>query len=206
MGTRRAQVVFERLATKHLPTLVFLLSVSAVALYAVAWQSKAIDMEKLATATDSVLKILAIIMGSAWAVNRYFVERVDVPQFRVEIETSLVPASAIDPKASGKTLLIYRLDLINTGKSVIRKYRQYLAIERVSIDEQAVVHDELHRWPELGLHLGGSAEPGSWSAVNDAIIIPQEVAVVRFYLETHLASGQVWTWHKTIDLGSCGDA
>jgi len=188
----------EVIATKYLVLTVVVIIAIIVGSFAIVLAYRLTDVSTLATFVDAVFKTVAISVGCVWALNRYFVSRTDVVQLRVDSDISVVRATEF--KSNKHSLLIYRLDVVNTGKSLIPAYSQCLEIESVSPSPEGINYQSLYRWPLEGLHEGGPIEPNSWSAINDATSVPADVKAVRFYLEIHLSKDNVWTWHKTFDI------
>jgi hypothetical protein len=168
--------------------------------FAIVLGNKLTSIGTLATFVDVVFKTVALIAGCLWALNRYFVGRTDVMQLRVETDVRTVHADEFMNNENSLALLIFRLDVVNTGKSLIPAYSQYLQVESVVPSSEGINYQLLHRWPTVGLHGGNPIEPNSWSAINNAISIPSDVKAVRFYLEIQLSENNVWTWHKTFDV------
>jgi len=159
-----------------------------------------IDLSTLAKVADTSLKLGALVVGSLWALNRYYVQRPDTPRFRVEYDISRVEGAALQPADEENDLLVLRMDVINAGQAFIAEYGQFLTVESVAIENGEAVYQPVYRWPESGVHPGGPIDPDSWSAVSDAIPIPKGTTVVRLYLELRLKSKETWTWHKLINL------
>jgi hypothetical protein len=135
------------------------------------------------------------MIGTLWAVNRYFAERTDAPQFRVDCDISMIHGDSRNEPG----LLIFRLDLVNTGKTQIGKYKYYIEIDVAKRNKTGVELQPLYRWPKEGSREGGPIEPGSWAAVNDAVACSSSVKAVRVFLAVALEQDQ-WTWHKTFDV------
>jgi hypothetical protein len=157
-------------------------------------------LTNLATFTDAVVKTIAVIVGALWVLNRHYTSRVDVPQLRVDADVSAIPSHKFQNQAANHSLLIFRLDVVNTGKILIPPSQQYLEIHGVVPTEDGVQHILLSRWPSEGTHPSGQIEPGSWNAINNAISIPSSVQAVRFYISIQWSKSGLWTWHKTFDI------
>ncbi len=158
------------------------------------------SIEKMSKILDVTIKSAALIVGSLWAANRYFVLRTDVPQIRVDADVRAIrnfPTQGSDDKPG---LLIFRLDVINTGKTLIQPFDHRVQIDSVSPDGGGVGHETRYKWPEEGFHPGGPIEPGSWSAINDEFACPESVKAVRIFVEIRPANGNSWTWHRTYEV------
>jgi hypothetical protein len=147
-------------------------------------------LEPAAKIVDATFKIAAVIVGTGWALNRYFTARTDVLQLRVDPIVELMPASETD------RLLVCRLDIVNTGKSLTPCFSEVLELQAVDIVEGEVTYEAFYRWPARQAHPAGPIEPGSWSALSLAVILPSETRVVQAYLELRFETGDVWTWHR----------
>ena len=172
------------------------ISVVSITVLGVLSASDRFTVSTLSSAADMSIKVLAMIFGATWTINRYLVSRVDEPQIRVTANVERVPGRLFSPPVN-HDLLIYQLEIENTSKTQIPYFEQVVQIEEVTLDHVGIHHDELHRWPEHGTHLTGPIEPGSWSAINSAVAVSPTVVAVRFYLSLTLASGHKWTWHRT---------
>jgi hypothetical protein len=190
----------KNIATKYLVLTVLVITGITIAVFATILYLGLLDVVTLAHFVDAVFKTVAILVSSIWALNRYFVTRADAPQIRIDTEINLIPASEFEDTISNNGLLIYRLDVVNTGKTLIAPEGQFLEISAVAPAGNEVEYPILDRWPPEGFNPGRSIEPGSWSAINDAMIVPSTVKAVRFYLEIRLSEGRSWSWHKTFDL------
>lgn len=195
----------ETITTRYLVFTVFVVIAITIGSFATLLHYQITDVDTLATFVDAVFKTVAIVVGTLWTLNRYFVARTDVSKFRVDHDVSVIRDTKFRANKSALALLIYRLDLVNTGNSLILPYQQFLEIDSVSPSKDGVKYQPLYRWPQIGTHPGGPIEPNSWSAINDAISIPSDVKAVRLYLEIQLSKENTWTWHKTFDV-SKGDS
>ncbi len=72
----------EVISTKFLGATAIVTIALVVAAYSLVVREHWADVDKLAKFTDAVFKTVALLLGTLWAVNRYFVERTDAPQFR----------------------------------------------------------------------------------------------------------------------------
>ncbi len=190
----------EDLVTKHLIATVVLVVILTVGMFGAILSLKLTQVNTLASFVDATFKTIAIIAGAIWTLNRYYIGRIDVNQLKVDAEVSVIPADSFVGNSANLSLLVYRIDVVNTGKSLIPDFSEFLEIDSVTPELGAVREELLYRWPTEGMHPGGSIEPGSWSAINQAVPIPAEVRVVRFYLEFHMSDKTFWTWHKTFDI------
>lgn len=197
MGANRRWLRFvEAASTKWLGLSVALTLVVVVGLYAAVVSLGFTTVDKLAKFTDAVIKAFAALIGTLWATNRYFIERTDAPQFRVDCDVSLI-RWGVD---SEPALLIFRLDLVNTGKTQIAQFNHFIEIDVARPTNNDVELNQLYRWPADGWHEGGPIEPGSWSAVNDEVRCLASVRAVRMLLVVALEQGAQWTWHKTFNV------
>lgn len=186
--------------TRHLLITTALVLLGVFGIMALALGYRWADAQDLAVIADTVFKASALVAGSLWALNRYYVQRSDIPQIRVDTDISRVSNVKLGQSFGDNDLLVYRIDVVNTGKALIGEYAQFIAFETLSLSDGIVQHEEFHRWPPVGLHPGGPIEPGSWSAINDALPLPRDVHVIRLYIEIHLKKDNLWTWHKTFNL------
>ncbi len=153
-----------------------------------------ISIDKLSKIVDLTFKVIAILIGSLWALNRYYVSRVDFSQIKVDDSVHLIPKDKLENKNQG--LLVYRFDIINTGTVLILPFTQYLCIEAVYLSCEKIKYKIIHKRKIQGFPI----EPKSWSAINDVISISPEIKVIRIFLRLVLADGKSWTWHKTYDV------
>jgi len=154
------------------------------------------DVETLATFTDAVFKTVAVLVGTLWALNRYFVQRTDAPRLRVDADVGMIRG----PSTGDPRLLIFRLDLVNTGTTQIGVFNHYVQVDAVTPRDDGVEFQPLYRWPESDWHSGGPIEPGSWSAINSEVSCAASVRAVRLFVEVKLSDSARWTWHKTFDV------
>lgn len=195
MSSNRAFRALEFLSTRYLAPTVGLVILLVVGTYSAVLHYTHVDIDKLAKFTDAVFKTVALLIGTLWAMNRYFVQRVDAPQLRVDCDIT-----KIGGESEGLSLLIYRLDLVNTGKTQLAESQEYVEIDAVKPSMGGVELTRLYRWPKSGWHPGGPIEPGSWSAINDSISCSDTVKVVRVFIEVQFRGGNHSTWHKTFDV------
>jgi hypothetical protein len=155
------------------------------------------DVDTMNKFADTYFKIILPLGAAIWALNRYFIHRTDNVQLAVDSDVSKVTS---DQFSDDLALLVFRLDIINTGNTLIDQFQQRLQVEAVSPLKDGLQYELLHSWPSEGTHPGGPIEPKSWSAINDAIPISKSIVAVRFLLIIELANQASWTWHKTFDL------
>jgi hypothetical protein len=157
---------------------------------------KLADLEHVSKFADAVFKTGALLVGALWALNRYYVQRTDETQFRVDSDVSMVQV----PGSQDHNLLIFRLDLVNTGKTQIGQYMQFVEVHTVGLTQGVVKLEPLFRWPDAGWHPAGSIEPGSWGAINIETGCPSATTAIRLFLAVALSEEKQWTWHKTFAL------
>lgn len=150
------------------------------------------DMVKV---VDSIFKATVVIASSIWALNRYYILRVDEPQFRIDSEVKKVVFLEND-----SAILIFRLDLVNTGKTLVEPFEHFVEVQAVNPGPDGPELTEIYRWPNDESHPGGPIEPGSWVAINDQFCCPKDLLVVRLFVGVMAASGGGWTWHKSFDV------
>jgi hypothetical protein len=156
-------------------------------------------LDQLTKISDVFLKATASVVAAAWALNRYFTARVDELKLSINSDVSVVPAGGFgDTPELG--LLIVRLEVVNTGNSLVPDFDQFLVADEIYPTRDGVGERTLWRWPETGLHSGGLIEPGSWSAINTVHCISASTRVVRLYLEIHMDEAPKWSWHKTFKI------
>jgi len=192
--------LLEAITTKYLVLTVLVIIAITVGGFALVLAYGLTDIDTLATFVDAVFKTVALLVGAIWALNRYFAQRTDVTQIRVDSDVDIIRNNEFGGDSSDLALLVYRLDVVNTGSTLIPDYNQFLEIDAVSPSKEGTRYECLYRWPSIGLHAGGPIEPGSWAAINDAIPVPADVRAVRLYLEIQLSKDNIWTWHKTFDV------
>ena len=190
----------EAAITKHLLLTILLIVVLTSGTFAIILILKVSSVSALSSFVDAVFKVVAVIVAAIWTLNRYYVGRVDVSQLRVDAEVSVISASEFEGNSLGLSLLIYRIEVVNTGKSLIPRSSQFLEIESVIPTITGSVYEPIFRWPSDGLHPAGPIEPASWAAINNSIPIPKQVKAIRLFLEVHLPDDNLWTWHKTFDI------
>lgn len=156
------------------------------------------SLEIIATLVDTSFKIAAVIVGTAWALNRYFTARTDVLQLRVDpmVETVSSP--------DGNRLLLCRVDIVNTGKSLTPSLKESLDLHAVLIINDEVTYRPFYRWPADNSHPVAPIEPGSWSAISIAVPLPPDVCVVQVYIHLQFETGEIWTWHRHFTTAPAG--
>jgi len=192
--------LLEIATTRYLVVSLTIIVVGVVSGFVSILALRLIDVETLATFVDAAFKTIAMFVAAAWALNRYYMTRTDAPQLRVDADVSAIPAKRFSQTTGDHALLIYRLDVINTGKTLIEPYRQLLEVHAIVPAHDAVEYLPVWRWPAEGMHDGSPIEPGSWSAISQAISVPSDIQAVRLYLELQLSDGTLWTWHKAFDV------
>jgi hypothetical protein len=195
----RSLAAIEVLSTRHLMTSTFALLTLTSGLMLFVVTEGVVSLEKLASIVDVVFKVAAGIIGTAWVLNRHFMSRVDGLQIRIDADVNSVPAGQFK-ETPDLGLLIARLDVVNTGKTLLAHMEQFLVLTEVYPSEEGVKERTLLRWPAQGTHPVGPIEPGSWSATNFAHPISSSTAAVCLYTELHVAGKPAWTWHKTFKL------
>jgi hypothetical protein len=189
----------ERIVVRRFLLISVVLSVGLITAVCVILFKKLITLEQLSKATDSILKGLAVIIGGFWSVNRYFATRTDYPQLRVDLTVDSVPNTAFGKDAQ-YGLLSYRLDIVNTGKALLPVTGYRTLLSNVTIHEDKVGYELLHRWPSEGMHPANPIEPGSWGAVSQAVAFPKDVLAVHVFLDVELERKNHWTWHRVISV------
>ena len=190
----------EAATTRHLILTISSILVLTIGVFTVVLGSRITELDKLSKFVDALFKAIAILLGMIWTLNRYYTGRTDTTRLRVDTDVSKVHYPTADSTTVDLALLIFRLDVVNTGTVLIPTYQQSMEIEAVTPSDEGTVYNSLYCWPSEGKHPGGPIEPGSWSAINDAISIPADVKAVRIYIEIELSPQSIWTWHKTFDI------
>ncbi len=171
-------------------TVILTVLIPVAALFLVVGLS-AVSLADANRAIDPVIKLLALLVGASWALNRFFVNRTDAQHVRIECVVDSVRGSAEEARPS---LLLYRIEVVNTGKVLLHDYTIEVKVASVSArgGEPGAHYEPLD---DVGRHPGGDIEPGSWSAVSKAAVIPADVQAVRIWVEVVSQSGPSWTWH-----------
>lgn len=198
--SREAMAPLDTLLTRRfLPTVAILIAVpiAAFTLVVALTSMSLIDANRY---VDSAAKIVATLAAAAWALNRYFTNRVDAPQLRVDPKIDFVPPGAFEPNSSDG-LLLCRLDIVNTGKVRFKDYLVEVEIASVELrSDGAVIYSLINEPQTLE---GDNIEPGSWAAHSYAMALEQEIKAVRVYVEITLKvrpSQKYWTWHQAFKL------
>jgi hypothetical protein len=182
------------LLTQHFPFVIAAALAVPLAAFVVVVAAGAFTLEDASTFVDAVVKIMVAVVGTGWALNRYFTTRTDETHLRFEATAELVvePETGSDPSY----LLIYRVELYNPAHVLFDEYDIELELTRVGVNE--------HREPDyevigrLARHPGNPIEPGSWSAISDVIVLRHDVRVVRMFVAVYRKSGNSWTWHRLL--------
>ncbi len=194
--SREAVAVLDKLLTrKFLPTVVIVIAVPVIAFtLVVAFTSVSVSEANLYV--DSAVKIVATLAAAAWALNRYFTNRVDAPQLRIDPHIDVVSADAFKTSSSD-SMLLCRLSIVNTGQVRFSDYWFEVEIASVELGSNGtpayIVINESQRLN------GEQIEPGSWAAYSDAMALDRQVTAIRVYLEIRLKanpSQKYWTWHQ----------
>jgi hypothetical protein len=160
-----------------------------------------VDRDVLSTFLDLLIKAGAMIGAVAWGLNRYFMGRTDIPQLRVEPFLSTIPPERFPRKSSACSLLLYRLDIMNTGKTLITPKGEFVEIHAIVPEAGGDFKAEpLYRWPREGYREGNPIEPGSWSAISDMVALSRDIQAIRLYVEIAITDESKWTWHRIFDL------
>ena len=189
--SRRAMSWSDRAFTTYFGyTVIFAVLLPITVLFLVVGLS-AVSLADANRTIDPVIKLLALVVGASWALNRFFVNRTDAQHVRIECAVDSVRGSAAEARPS---LLLYRIEVVNTGKVLLNDYTIEVKVESVSVSASGPsAHYEL--LDHVDQHPGGAIEPGSWSAVSKAAVIPVNVQAVRIWVEVLSQSGPSWTWH-----------
>ena len=190
----------ETATTKHPVESVALSVLAVVVMFVTLLHFRIVEIQMLNALIDSLLKATALIGGAVWALNRYFTGRTDIPQLRVDPLVSVIPSRRFTGNPSGRSLLIYRLDIVNTGKTLIEQFEQSVEIHAVVLERGGITYRPISRWPTEDTHPGRPIEPGSWAAISNVLPVSQDIQAVRIYLELRLNNGTKWDWHRVFDL------
>jgi len=194
--------LFQAAATKYLALTVLAVVVVTISAYSTVLRTGVTTIDTLSKFVDAVFKSVAVLVGGLWTLNRYLVTRADSYKIRVDADIAVVRSSR---SPGTPNLLLFRLDIFNTGTSLLPPFDQTLELEGLRLAGGDIKYDSLFRWPESGSHPGGPIEPASWSAINHTIAVAQDVLAVRVYLELKISSTNTWTWHKTFDVSGGSD-
>jgi hypothetical protein len=182
----------ETLATRYVVVTTVLLVVIVCALLAMAVQGLGYSVDTVGKVVDAVVKATALVVGGVWALNRYFTQRTDVLQLRVDPLVEFVA----DTATGSDLVMLCRLDTVNTGKSLTSPYDVSLLIEGAVPASNPTAYVRIDRWPTTGSHRSGPIEPGSWGAVSMATRVPKTTKFVRVFLELKFDANATWTWHR----------
>jgi hypothetical protein len=174
------------------------LSVIIIGIALIYWffiSNKIIAIDSFNKLIDTVLKSLAIIIGFFWFLNRYYTERKDTHKFEITIDFNPIKLD------SGKTLLIYRLDVYNKGNTLFDDYTYYLRIDGFRGENDNVIVEGV-QVPSDNIHTGLPIEPNSWTAINNHLILKKEYKAIKFYIGIIKEKKQIWSWHKRYKLFS----
>ena len=192
---RKVLGLLENLVTRDLGLSIVAVTVGALAVGALVIDGQLATIDLLAKGVDILLKVVGSVVAAAWALNRYFILRTDDLQLRVDAAVDIGKAGSFEA-TPGLGLLLVRLDIVNTGKALVPPFHQCLVVDEIYPDYRGLAEKRLSRWPEIGLHPGGSIEPGSWSAINFTLPIAESARVVRILLEIYIDNQLEWTWHR----------
>ena len=186
--------------TRHFAWTVLGLAVLPIVVFTVVVALTPATLDQANMYVDSVVKVLAIVVGAAWTLNRFFASRTDALQLRVEPQAALVPPEDKLAK-DGDALLLYRIDVVNTGRVLFHDY--WIEVEIASVEVDAARHSPAYYvLDEIPRHLGGPIEPGSWAAVSGAAVVDADLRAVRLAARIETESGQSWTWHQSVPVGA----
>jgi len=190
--------LLETITTKYIVlTITIILILVPVSLFKII-DTKLTNLENLATFVDATIKVIALLVGAIWVLNRIYITREESSHIGVDADITCVPSKRFQD--SGYSLLVYRIDIINKGKILIEPFQHFIEIHSIDINKGEIIYTKIYRWPENGVHESGPIEPNSWSAVNDAIAIPNNVQAIRVFVHVKLRKEGNWTWHKTFDI------
>jgi hypothetical protein len=190
----------EGLSTRHFMT-------TSLALLVLGWTvflitiSRGLNIDSATKVTDALFKIAAVVIGTLWALNRHFAGRTDALQLRVDSTIDVVNAGELGGD-SHVGMLFCRLDIVNTGKTLTPALTEFLEIDSVLIENDALKYQPIWRWPTTGSHPSGPIEPGSWSAISVGCPLQNDVRAVQIYIELQFENGEMWTWHRYFKLQS----
>jgi hypothetical protein len=194
--SREAMAPLERLLTtrRFLPTVVILITLPIIAFtLVVAFTSVSLNQANLYV--DSAVKIIATLAAAAWALNRYFTNRIDEPQLRIDPQIDVAAADASKPSSSNG-LLLCRLEIVNTGQVLFNNYTYTVQIDSVKLQSDGTVaYKPIKGYYERN---GKEIEPGSWAAYSQAMALEQHARAIVVSLEISLkATNEIYySWHK----------
>ena len=197
-GRSMAQV--ETVLTRYFVWTVLALVLVPIGAFTLIVTLTSVSLDDANKYVDTVVKMLAGLVGAAWALNRFFANRADALHVRLDPHVSLVPqgdSSSPDSDA----LLLYRVEIINTGRVLFKDYWVEVEIASVEVDTESrkpvyFVADEVPR------HAGGPIEPGSWAAVSGAVVVAGNLRAVRLAAQIENRAGSSWTWHQLFSVGA----
>ena len=160
---------------------------------AVAFTS--IDVAEAQSYVDILFKLTALVVGGTWAINRYLTARTDAPHLRLNSRAELVDTGT--SASSVNSLLLYRIEVVNTGRVLVSDYSIEVEVASVEVAE-AALEPEYFVLAEVPPHQGGPIEPGSWAAVSGAVLAPSDLAAVRLAATIVSLAGESWTWHELV--------
>jgi hypothetical protein len=190
----------EGLSTRHfMTTNLLLLGLGWAAFLITVSHGSSID--SATKVVDALFKIAAVVVGTLWALNRHFAGRTDALQLRVDSAIDVVRADELG--SDGKVgMLFCRLDIVNTGKTLTPALTEFLEVQSVRIETDALKYEPIWRWPRTDSHPSGPIEPGSWSAISFGCPVQPDVRAVRIYIELQFENGEMWNWHRFYKLQS----
>jgi hypothetical protein len=193
--------ILESITTRYLLLSSLVAIITAIAIFSYIFYYESADIDKLSKYIDILFKSIVLIIGTFWALNRYYISRTDIIRLRiVNSNAKLIKDTDSIDKKQELGLLILNLDILNEGNVLIRERWQYYVVESVFPSNEGTKYEQIYRFPPIGFDHEGPIEPGSWAAINDSIPIPKTIRAVRIYLEIHIPNEPIWTWHKTFEI------
>ena len=174
-------------------TVLFVLIPVAAVTAAVAFT--AVDVDEAQSYVDILVKLVALVVGGAWAIDRYLTARTDSPHLRLSSRAELVERGTT--ANSEKALLLYRIEVVNTGRVLVSDYSIEVEVASVEVSE-AAMEPEYYVLAEVPPRHGGPIEPGSWAAVSGTVLAPSDLAAVRLAATIVSLAGESWTWHELV--------
>jgi hypothetical protein len=187
-------LVEKALSRQFMWTTVLLILIPVAAVTA-AVAFTAIDVDEAQSYVDILVKLVALVVGGAWAINRYLTSRTDAPHLRLSSRAELVETGTT--ANSEKALLLYRIEVVNTGRVLVSDYSIEVEVASVEVSE-AAMEPEYYVLAEVPPHHGGPIEPGSWAAVSGTVLAPSDLAAVRLAATIVSLAGESWTWHELV--------
>lgn len=182
----------EPLATRHFLAATAVFVLVAWTLFAVSVAALGYSVDSAGRVVDALLKAAAFVVAGMWAMNRYFTQRTDILQLRVDPSVDFVSENTEE----SEYVMLCRLDAVNTGKSLTSAYDAAIQVERPTPGVDPISYVPISRWPAKDFHRSAPIEPGSWGAISMAIRVPKATKFVRVYLELRFERGGAWTWHR----------